>query len=194
MKKKTVDSPSLTLPEESREGKSVCNFIGVGDMVLQALILIRWQLVTAWNCSFIPFLKSVSCSPFLMIVSLPFLLCRLSCRKTNKSGSNKTWTSRVVSLGACAGTHTQAHTHTHSWFVVFSHFPHFLHTHTVWHCFFFSIFPCCRIPLRAVKKCTRGSGKTWIKPLRQVFSRVHTRRTPSPTDHRWQTTGCVWNV
>ena len=111
------------------------------------------------------------------------------------------------SLGACTGTHASTHahahththththtphthnnnnnnthnthTHTHSWFVVFSHVPHFLHTHTVWHVFF-SISPCCRIPLCAVKKWTHGQGKPWIKSVRQVFSQVHTRRTPSP--------------
>ena len=161
-------------------------------MVLQALILIRWQLVTAWNCSFIPFLKSVSCSPwwwcFPALSSVPFVM--------QEDKQKWKWWNLNVScrLSRRMRWHTRKHTRTHFHDLLCFHIFHTSYTPTRCDIVFFSIFPCCRITLRAVKKCTRGSGKTWIKPLRQVFSQVHTRRTPRPTDHRWQTTRWVWNV
>ena len=103
----------------------------------------------------------------------------------------------------CTHTHThtqqqqqqqqQQHTNTHSWFVVFSHVPHFLHTHTVWHVFF-SIFPCCRTPLRAVKKCTRWIRKALDKVSQASFQSGSYSSYAEPKTADDKTTGCVWNV
>ena len=70
-------------------------------------------------------------------------------------------------------------THTFMICCVFTRSTLLTHPHRVT-CFFFQYFPVVEHLFVPWKKCTRGLGKTWIKSLRQVFSQVHTRRTPSP--------------
>ena len=66
-------------------------------------------------------------------------------------------------------THNNTHTqHTHSWCSVFKRSTLLTHPHYVT-CFFFSIFPCCRTPLRAMKKMHSRIRKDLDKAIETSF-------------------------
>ena len=85
--------------------------------------------------------------------------------------THTTTTTTTTTTHTHTHTHTQQQRHTHNTHihdVLFSNVPHFLHTHTMWHVFF-SIFPCCRTPLRAVKKMHSRIRKDLDKAIETSF-------------------------